>query len=139
MRHTMVFEADDIPPTPYGTATDFGKVVVPPSIGDLAAQCDELLDCMETIKLRGDPESKTIAQSALSNVRLDIAQNAEAAERARRQAYEEAKRQVGMMLAAMEQAEAIMSIVEPRSDKAEYLRILGVVREAIAVAKGGAP
>ena len=36
------------------------------------------------------------------------------------------------MLDALHQAEACMSIVEPRSDKAEYLRILGVVRAAIA-------
>ena len=35
------------------------------------------------------------------------------------------------MRAALNQAEACMSIVEPRSDKAEYLRILGVVRAAL--------
>jgi hypothetical protein len=34
-------------------------------------------------------------------------------------------------LEALTQAEAVMSIVEPRSDKAEYLRILGVVRAAL--------
>lgn len=39
-------------------------------------------------------------------------------------------------LDALRQAEACMSIVEPRSDKAEYLRILGVVRKAIARAEG---
>jgi len=39
------------------------------------------------------------------------------------------------MLDALRQAEACMSIVEPRSDKAEYLRILGVVRAAIAKAE----
>jgi Lar family restriction alleviation protein len=38
---------------------------------------------------------------------------------------------------ALTQAEACMSIVEPRSDKAEYLRILGVVRAALASAAGG--
>lgn len=32
---------------------------------------------------------------------------------------------------ALEEAEACMSIVEPRSDKAEYVRILGVVRDAL--------
>ena len=32
---------------------------------------------------------------------------------------------------ALDQAEAVLSIVEPRSDKAEYLRILGVVRAAL--------
>ena len=36
--------------------------------------------------------------------------------------------------AALTQAEACMAIVEPRSDKAEYLRILGVVRAALAKA-----
>ncbi|MGU3286420.1 hypothetical protein [Methylobacterium mesophilicum] len=33
---------------------------------------------------------------------------------------------------ALDEVEACMSIVEPRSDKAEYLRILGVVRAALA-------
>lgn len=37
---------------------------------------------------------------------------------------------------ALNQAEAVFSIVEPRSDKAEYLRVLGVVRAAL---KAGAP
>src|SRR6185312_14268106 len=32
---------------------------------------------------------------------------------------------------ALDQAEAVLSIVEPRSDKAEYLRVLGVVRAAL--------
>ena len=40
------------------------------------------------------------------------------------------------MYEALEQAEACMSIVEPRSDKAEYLRILDVVRAALTKAKG---
>jgi hypothetical protein len=39
---------------------------------------------------------------------------------------------VERMRDALAQAEACMSIVEPRSDKAEYLRILGVVRAALA-------
>ncbi len=42
------------------------------------------------------------------------------------------QRYVGVIKAALTQAEACMSIVEPRSDKAEYLRILGVVRDALA-------
>lgn len=42
----------------------------------------------------------------------------------------------GVILKALREAEACMSIVEPRSDKAEYLRILGVVRAAIASAEG---
>ena len=33
---------------------------------------------------------------------------------------------------ALAQAEACMTIVEPRSDKAEYLRILGVMRAVLA-------
>lgn len=33
---------------------------------------------------------------------------------------------------ALDEAEACMSIVEPRSDKAEYLRILGVIRTTLA-------
>jgi len=40
------------------------------------------------------------------------------------------------MLSALIEAEACMSIVEPRSDKAEYLRILDVVRAAIGRARG---
>jgi hypothetical protein len=36
---------------------------------------------------------------------------------------------------ALDEVEACMSIVEPRSDKAEYLRILGVVRAALADGK----
>ena len=36
---------------------------------------------------------------------------------------------------ALTQAEACMTIVEPRSDKAEYLRILGVVRAALEATK----
>lgn len=43
-----------------------------------------------------------------------------------------------MMVEALRQAEACMSIVEPRSDKAEYLRILGVVRAALAAAQEAA-
>ena len=39
---------------------------------------------------------------------------------------------------ALTEAEACMSIVEPRSDKAEYLRILGVVR-AVLAKMGGKP
>ncbi len=39
------------------------------------------------------------------------------------------------MLDALVEAEACMSIVEPRSDTAEYLRVLGAVRNAIAKAK----
>lgn len=35
---------------------------------------------------------------------------------------------------ALKQAEAVMSIVQPRSDAAEYRRILGVVREALGEA-----
>ena len=38
---------------------------------------------------------------------------------------------------ALEEAEACMSIVEPRSDKAEYIRILGVVRDAIGMERKG--
>ena len=41
-----------------------------------------------------------------------------------------------VMREALVQAEACMSIVTPRSDKAEYLRILGVVRAALAAADG---
>jgi hypothetical protein len=36
------------------------------------------------------------------------------------------------LLEALVQAETCMTIVEPRSDKAEYLRILGVVRDALS-------
>jgi hypothetical protein len=43
------------------------------------------------------------------------------------------------MYEALEQAEACMSIVEPRSDKAEYLRILGVIRAVIGKAEGRQP
>jgi hypothetical protein len=32
---------------------------------------------------------------------------------------------------ALDQAEAVLSIVEPRSNKAEYLRVLGVVRDVL--------
>jgi hypothetical protein len=39
---------------------------------------------------------------------------------------------VERMRDALTQAEACMSIVEPRSDKAEYLRILGVIRAALS-------
>ena len=39
------------------------------------------------------------------------------------------------MLEALDAAEACMSIVVPRSDKAEYLQILGTVRAAIAKAR----
>lgn len=42
------------------------------------------------------------------------------------------------LLDACTQAEAAMSIVEPRADKGEYLRILGVLRSAVARAKGAA-
>ena len=42
------------------------------------------------------------------------------------------------LLEALTEAEAYMSIVEPRSDKAEYGRTLGVVRAAIAKATGAA-
>ena len=51
----------------------------------------------------------------------------------------DAAEEIGRLLAenarlkeALVEAEACMSIVEPRSDKAEYLRILGVVRAALA-------
>lgn len=44
-----------------------------------------------------------------------------------------------MMRDALVQAEACMSIVEPRSDKAEYLRILGVVRTALSAAPARGP
>lgn len=40
------------------------------------------------------------------------------------------------LYAALEEAEACMSIVEPRSNKAEYVRILGVIRAALRSAKG---
>lgn len=40
------------------------------------------------------------------------------------------------MFAALTEAEACMSIVEPRSDKAEYLRILGAIRTALSKARG---
>lgn len=43
------------------------------------------------------------------------------------------------MLAALVYAEAVLSIVEPRSDKAEYLRCLEQVRSALAKAKGSQP
>lgn len=39
------------------------------------------------------------------------------------------------LLDALVQAEACMSIVQPRSNKAEYLRILGVARAALAKVK----
>lgn len=42
---------------------------------------------------------------------------------------------VRALVEALEQAEACMSIVEPRSDKAEYLRILGVIRAVLLRAK----
>ena len=38
---------------------------------------------------------------------------------------------VARLEAALEEAGAVFSIVEPRSDKAEYLRVLGVVRTAL--------
>lgn len=41
------------------------------------------------------------------------------------------------LVEALEQAEACMSIVEPRSGKAEYLRILDVVRSALSRARSG--
>ena len=37
---------------------------------------------------------------------------------------------------ALDVAEAVMSIVEPRSDKAEYLRALAQARAALAKARG---
>jgi hypothetical protein len=46
-----------------------------------------------------------------------------------------ALRRAREMREALTQAEACMSIVEPRSDKAEYLRVLGVVRAALASQK----
>lgn len=39
--------------------------------------------------------------------------------------------EIARLRKALDEAEACMSIVEPRSDKAEYLRILGVVRDAL--------
>jgi hypothetical protein len=44
--------------------------------------------------------------------------------------------EIATLRAALTQAEACMSIVEPPSDRAEYLRVLGVVRAALA---GSAP
>lgn len=35
------------------------------------------------------------------------------------------------LVSALEDAEAVMSIVEPRSDKSEYIRVLGVIRSAL--------
>ena len=43
------------------------------------------------------------------------------------------------LLAAAIHAEAVLSIVEPRSNKAEYLETLGEFRAAIAKATGGQP
>lgn len=40
------------------------------------------------------------------------------------------------LLDACIQAEAVLSIVEPRSDKAEYLRVLGTLRIALSKARG---
>jgi len=39
--------------------------------------------------------------------------------------------EIARLTDALDQAEAVISIVEPRSDKAEYLRVLGVVRAAL--------
>ncbi|MET3481501.1 hypothetical protein [Methylobacterium sp. 1973] len=44
----------------------------------------------------------------------------------------ELKAENARLRSALVEAEACMSIVAPRSDKAEYLRILGVVRAALA-------
>jgi hypothetical protein len=62
-----------------------------------------------------------------------IAGNPAQSDWGRREGYANANAiaQVPTMIEALIQAEACMSIVEPRSDKAEYLRILGVVREAL--------
>lgn len=43
-------------------------------------------------------------------------------------------RRYRLLLAAAGHAEAVMSIVEPRSDKKEYLETLGELRAAIAAA-----
>lgn len=45
--------------------------------------------------------------------------------------WKDAEAIVERQRAALDEAEACMSIVEPRSDKAEYVRILGVVRAAL--------
>ncbi|WP_286964651.1 hypothetical protein [Methylobacterium sp.] len=50
----------------------------------------------------------------------------------------EAEKGAEAMRDALDQAEACLSIVAPRSDKAEYLRTLGVVRAALA-AKSAPP
>lgn len=42
-----------------------------------------------------------------------------------------------VLLTALVEAEAVLSIVEPRSHKAEYLSALATVRTAIAQASGG--
>jgi hypothetical protein len=52
--------------------------------------------------------------------------------RALRRPAQPAQGDVDRMRDALTQAEACMSIVEPRSDKAEYVRILGVIRAALS-------
>jgi Mg2+ and Co2+ transporter CorA len=53
-----------------------------------------------------------------------------------REIIDRVQRDTAAMLAALEHVEAVLSIVEPRSDKAEYLATLAEVRAAIAEAKG---
>ena len=50
--------------------------------------------------------------------------------------YNDANKRLEAMQDGLQQAEACMSIVEPRSDKAEYLRILGVIRALIPTPPG---
>lgn len=46
---------------------------------------------------------------------------------------------IAELVEALDQAEACMSIVEPRSDTKEYVRILGVIRAALERAKSQSP
>ena len=86
--------------------------------------------------------SRQAAEAALAAEReahaQDVRQFSELADANRRRA-EAAEAPAARMREALEQAEACMAIVEPRSDKAEYVRILGVIRTALQENIEGTP
>lgn len=100
-----------------GAITAWNTRITPPAPVDVERD-DERRMCLATQNDLGNEQARVLAlENELATFRARVEE----------------------MRDALEQTEACMSIVEPRSDAAEYRRILGVIRAALSPATEGAP